>query len=262
MRCATSSDDEPEGVVHFVEAEAEDPGHPHRPRARLHAGERIQRAVRREQRDPVADVHAELLREILAEHDAVVIVLVPRLQVRPASPPRSTSRFRDGRLELGIDAFEADERIGATRRRHRAADERRRRADNVRNLAQRLDFGAIVLYARGLEHERVRGRAENAIAQLALQAGHHRHRENEREHADRHAERGDERNDRDERLAPAAEQIAQSDLKLEWHVYFGRMCGNRMTSRIDLLSVSSITRRSMPTPSPAVGGSPYSSART
>ena len=69
-------------------------------------------------------------------------------------------------------------------------------------------------------------------------------------------------NDRDERLAAAAEQIAQRDLEFEWHVDFGRICGNRMTSRIDRLSVSSITRRSMPTPSPAVGGSPYSSART
>ena len=41
-----------------------------------------------------------------------------------------------------------------------------------------------------LEDERVSGRAQNAIAQLALQARHHRHGENEREHADSHAERG------------------------------------------------------------------------
>ena len=38
-------------------------------------------------------------------------------------------------------------------------------------------------------------------------------------------------------------------------------CGNRMTSRIDGASVSSMTSRSMPIPSPAVGGSPYSMAR-
>ena len=38
-------------------------------------------------------------------------------------------------------------------------------------------------------------------------------------------------------------------------------CGNRITSRIDGLSVRSITRRSTPIPSPAVGGSPYSIAR-
>ena len=41
----------------------------------------------------------------------------------------------------------------------------------------------------------------------------------------------------------------------------GRSVGNRMTSRIDVVSVSSITRRSMPMPRPAVGGRPYSRAR-
>ena len=41
----------------------------------------------------------------------------------------------------------------------------------------------------------------------------------------------------------------------------GFSCGNRITSRIDGESVSSITSRSMPMPSPAVGGRPYSIAR-
>jgi len=41
----------------------------------------------------------------------------------------------------------------------------------------------------------------------------------------------------------------------------GRISGNRITSRIDGWSVSSMTRRSMPIPSPAVGGNPYSRAR-
>ena len=42
----------------------------------------------------------------------------------------------------------------------------------------------------------------------------------------------------------------------------GRMYGNSSTSRIDGEFVNSITSRSMPTPRPAVGGMPYSSART
>ena len=42
----------------------------------------------------------------------------------------------------------------------------------------------------------------------------------------------------------------------------GRNVGNRITSRIDGVPVSSITRRSMPSPSPPVGGIPYSRART
>jgi hypothetical protein len=42
----------------------------------------------------------------------------------------------------------------------------------------------------------------------------------------------------------------------------GRRCGNSSTSRIDAEFVYSITRRSTPSPRPAVGGMPYSSART
>jgi hypothetical protein len=44
--------------------------------------------------------------------------------------------------------------------------------------------------------------------------------------------------------------------------YSGFMCGNSSTSRIDGESVNSITMRSTPMPRPAVGGMPYSSART
>ena len=36
----------------------------------------------------------------------------------------------------------------------------------------------------------------------------------------------------------------------------GRMCGKRITSRIECLPVSSMTRRSMPMPIPAAGGIP------
>ena len=42
----------------------------------------------------------------------------------------------------------------------------------------------------------------------------------------------------------------------------GFIVGNSSTSRIDALSVSSITRRSTPKPRPPVGGRPYSSALT
>jgi hypothetical protein len=43
--------------------------------------------------------------------------------------------------------------------------------------------------------------------------------------------------------------------------YSRRICGNRITSRIEAELVSSITSRSMPMPQPPVGGRPYSSAR-
>ena len=44
-------------------------------------------------------------------------------------------------------------------------------------------------------------------------------------------------------------------------VYSGRICGNKITSRMLGASVSSITRRSSPMPQPPVGGRPYSMAR-
>src|SRR6185369_9959443 len=44
-------------------------------------------------------------------------------------------------------------------------------------------------------------------------------------------------------------------------LYSGRISGNRITSRIDGWPVSSMTTRSTPTPSPAAGGMPTSSAR-
>ena len=47
-----------------------------------------------------------------------------------------------------------------------------------------------------------------------------------------------------------------------FHAFSGRSRGNRITSRIDFLSVSSITSRSMPTPRPPAGGIACRRART
>src|SRR5207244_13619113 len=100
-------------------------------------------------------------------------------------------------------------------------------------------------------------------AEPLLQPGHQRERDHERHHADRDAERRDERDHRNERLLALGQQIPEGDVQLEGNVHHSRfrMSGNRITSRIDRLLVSSITSRSIPTPSPPVGGSPYSSAR-
>src|SRR5439155_25777891 len=98
------------------------------------------------------------------------------------------------------------------------------------------------------------------------------------------AERGDERDDGDERLLPLREQIAHGDMQFERDIHVSSshettkprnhekdnfwqrysrflISGNRITSRIDGLFVRSITSRSIPTPSPPVGGKPYSRAR-
>jgi len=67
--------------------------------------------------------------------------------------------------------------------------------------------------------------------------------------------------------APTPDQPAQLDeerqlaLVTPGYSRRGRINGNKMTSRIDGLLVSTITRRSIPTPSPPAGGRPYSRAR-
>src|SRR5579864_965383 len=55
-------------------------------------------------------------------------------------------------------------------------------------------------------------------------------------------------------------RVAADQLERE-HYVSAFMTGNRITSLTEGWSVSSMTRRSMPTPSPPHGGSPYSTAR-
>src|SRR4051812_48762695 len=80
---------------------------------------------------------------------------------------------------------------------------------------------------------------------------------------------GNNSDDRDDRLLPLRSKIAECDEPLELlHCSnsrrraaipispSGRSWGNRMTSRIDFTPLKIIVRRSMPIPSPAVGGIP------
>ncbi len=140
-----------------------------------------------------------------------------------------------------------------------------------------LDHRPVV--AQGLradaEDADVRRRAEDAGADLGLQAGHQAERDQKRHHAHRHAEDRDARDQGDEGLLAARRQVAQGDPQLPGHPAHssvtslprsrppsGRMCGNRITSRIEGEPVRIMARRSMPTPQPPVGGRPCPSART
>jgi len=58
------------------------------------------------------------------------------------------------------------------------------------------------------------------------------------------------------RYAPCASEVEDDSLPPS-----GRSSGKRMTSRIEGESVSTMVRRSMPMPSPAVGGMPWQRAR-
>ena len=85
----------------------------------------------------------------------------------------------------------------------------------------------------------------------------------EQERADaEQAEAGDEHL----RSPVAAQQVAPADEALvasgQAAQVSGRSSGKKITSRIEGLSVMSMTSRSMPMPWPAAGGMPYSRART
>ena len=106
-------------------------------------------------------------------------------------------------------------------------------------LAVLRGLGAVVDDAVRVPHVDVRVRADDAILQLQLQAGHHRQRHDDCQDADAHAEHGDERDERDERLPALGEQVPQRDVELERYIHaaisYSRflISGNRMTSRID-----------------------------
>ena len=91
---------------------------------------------------------------------------------------------------------------------------------------------------------------------MRLEPGEERERADEgRDAEDEPDERG-RRDDPDLRVAPRGEEVAAGEEGFRQRAAFGRMSGKRMTSRIEREPVKSMASRSMPTPSPAVGGIP------
>ncbi len=85
----------------------------------------------------------------------------------------------------------------------------------------------------------------------------------ERRDAENEPDERRRRDDPDLRVSARSEEVAAGQEELDQRlVPFGRMSGKSMTSRIEREFVKSMARRSMPTPSPAVGGIPYESAST
>src|SRR5205085_11797125 len=98
------------------------------------------------------------------------------------------------------------------------------------------------------------------LLDLSLQAGKQRDRDEQRGDADGQTEHADARHHDRVRAAACAPEITAGDARFD-HAR-GRINGKRITSRIDDETVRIIATRAMPTPSPAVGGMPYSSAFT
>lgn len=98
---------------------------------------------------------------------------------------------------------------------------------------------------------------------MRLEARQERQGEDERTDPEDEPDERRGRDDADLRVPARGEEVAAGEEDLDQRaVPFGRISGKRMTSRIDREFVKSIARRSIPTPSPAVGGIPYESAST
>ena len=167
----------------------------------------------------IADADAELRRQILSEQNRIGRVRVRRAQRVEAPLLHRTADVGHRRLERRIDSLHGDELLAARRGNERLAVDRRRRADHVRHLQQFVDLHVVIGDAVRLEHIHVRVRSEDAIAQLLLEPGHDRERDDHRHHADADAERRDERDDGDERLLAFREQIAERDVQFERDIH-------------------------------------------
>ena len=117
-----------------------------------------------------------------------------------------------------------------------------------------------------LEHDDVGVDAENFFLQIQVEAGHHPDDHDEGHDPDHDPGHGDEGGERQEAFlaldAPEQPQGYERFEEMQGGYLSGLRRGNKMTSRMEGASVKSITRRSMPMPSPAVGGMPWDRAVT
>src|SRR6266487_2869434 len=136
--------------------------------------------------------------------------------------------------------------------------------------------------AARVDHQDVRVGRDDLLLDPVLESRHHGQDHDQRADAEEDAAHADPHEQRE--IGPLAPrpQVAQREEQLDGQAAPGhqasasssaaaaspgarrsrRRWGNRITSRIDGESVKSMASRSMPIPSPAVGGMPYSRART
>ena len=162
-----------------------------------------------------------------------------------------------------VDAAHDDARDVPPDGEHRLSVDERCRGDHAVHRPDAPDHVRLVLDRAAVAHHHdVRVEAEDLVAQILLEAGHDGEHDVQRGDADRHPEERDGGDEGEERAAPAGAEVTEADEEFPAHdVGSGRSCGKRITSRMEVAPVSTITRRSTPMPSPAVGGSPCSSAR-
>ena len=179
------------GTVVLEQAEAEHAHDLEGALARRHA-KRRQRALRRQHFDAITQADPQLLREVLAQDDARHRPLDRRQRVEAPRQHGSPDVGHPG-LERRIDALDREELAAAGALRQPQAEHDRRRGHDTRHGAHLPDLLVGLTQPSSLEHEDVRLRSDDAITQLALEAGHQRQHDEERHHADGHADGGDQR---------------------------------------------------------------------
>src|SRR5262245_39584892 len=154
---------------------------------------RRQGALRRDERDKIAEVHAKLSGEILADENCRRLVFgFVGQRIEAALPHRVLDR-RHRRLERRVDRFHADEGLRRARGDERLAKNGGSRADHSWQLPQLFHFRPVVGNPAVLPDVDMSLRRQNLVAQLALQPCHQREGDDQRHHTDAYANHRDER---------------------------------------------------------------------
>ena len=109
--------------------------------------------------------------------------------------------------------------------------------------------------APGGRHEQMRRLGEKPAPDVRLEAREERERDDERRDAERQAEERRERDDPHLRVPPRGEEVPAGEERARSRLRPHQREEDDVADRREF--VKSIARRSMPTPSPAVGGIPY-----
>src|SRR5262249_1878129 len=114
------------------------------------------------------------------------------------------------------------------------------------------------------ENRHVRLGAQKFLLQVVTKACGYCKRDDQCRHACDHTKNGNESDQGNDSLLALGSEVSNGNHEFEFHKnirairgsYSGLRCGKRITSRIEVELVNNIVSRSMPIPSPAVGGMP------
>ena len=219
---------------------------------------------RRDQRELAPRIHVQSLGEPLAEHCAATLsVFGGEAKVAGGRVLANGRDIRDSRscrrnpLEkhtLGVVVSRGCEPL----REHegRGSDDAR---IALHARERRLPVVDLEIVAEG-EDAKIGAADENFLAEIRLHSRHHAIDDDERAHAHQHAADGDHADEGEESRTAAAAEVTPGDRQLE-PAHSGRIVGKRITLRICDIPERYMNSRSIPMPTPPMGGIPCSIAR-